>query len=89
MPFVNRPKNQLILIAGVVWCLAGTMVSVVGLPLEASLAPSNVILLPLAAVIFVVFYFLVFSKLVQKHTSRIRGRPEERLPFWNFFNASS
>jgi hypothetical protein len=31
----------------------------------------------------------VFSKLVHKHTGRIRERPEERLPFWNFFNASS
>jgi hypothetical protein len=35
------------------------------------------------------FYFFVFSRLVRKHAGRIRARPEERLPFWHFFNASS
>jgi hypothetical protein len=40
-------------------------------------------------VIFLAFYFLVFSRLVVKHASRIRSRPEERLPFWHFFTASS
>lgn len=83
------PKNQLMLIAGLVWCLAGAMVCIVGLPLELDLAPSHLILLPLAAVIFVAFYVFVFSRLVRKHTGRIRARPEDRLPFWSFFNASS
>jgi hypothetical protein len=31
----------------------------------------------------------VFSRLVAKHTGRIRARAEDRLPFWHFFNASS
>jgi hypothetical protein len=86
---VHIPKNQLMLIAGLVWCAAGAMVCVIGLPLELRLAPSHLILLPLAGVIFVAFYFLVFSRLVRKHTGRIRARPEDRLPFWHFFNASS
>ena len=89
MRIAHLPKNQLILIAGLVWCAAGAMVCTIGLPLEATLAPSNQILLPLAVVIFLAFYFLVFSRLVQKHTGRIRGRTEARLPFWHFFNASS
>ncbi len=89
MRVVTIPKNHLMLIAGLVWCLAGAMVSLVGLPLEFGLAPSHLILLPLAVVIFLAFYFFVFSRLVRKHTGRIRARPEERLPFWNFFNASS
>jgi len=83
------PKNQLMLIAGLVWCLAGAMVCVIGLPLEFGLAPSHLILFPLAVVIFLVFYFFVFSGLVRKHTGRIRARVEDRLPFWHFFNASS
>jgi hypothetical protein len=83
------PRNHLVLIAGLVWCAAGAMVCLIGLPLELRLAPSNLILLPLAAVIFVAFYVLVFSRLVRKHTSRIRARTEDRLPFWHFFNASS
>ena len=82
------PKNHLMLIAGLVWCAAGAMVSIIGLPLEFGLAPSHLILVPLAAVIFLAFYFFVFSRLVRKHTGRIRARPEDRLPFWHFFNAS-
>ena len=83
------PKNHLMLIAGVVWCLAGTMVCAVGLPLMIQLAPSQPILVPLAVAIFLVFYMFVFSRLVRKHSARIRAREEERLPFWLFFNASS
>jgi hypothetical protein len=86
---VTLPKNHLMLIAGVVWCAAGAMVSMIGLPLEVGLAPSHLVLFPLAGVIFLAFYFLVFSRLVRKHTSRIRARTEDRLPFWHFFNASS
>ena len=89
MRVVHVPKNQLMLIAGLVWCAAGAMVSMVGLPLELGLAPSHLVLFPLAVVIFLVFYFLVFSRLVRKHTGRIRARAEDRLPFWHFFNASS
>ena len=89
MRAVHIPKNHLMLIAGLVWCAAGAMVCVIGLPLEFELAPSHLILLPLAVVIFVAFYFFVFSRLVRKHTGRIRARAEDRLPFWHFFNASS
>lgn len=90
---VNRPhhvaKNLLMLIAGVVWCLAGGMVLMVGLPLEFRLAPEHLVLVPLAILIGLVFYFLVFSKLVHKHTQRIRDKAEDRLPFWQFFNLGS
>ncbi len=89
MRLVDIPKNHLVLIAGLVWCAAGAMVCMIGLPLELGLAPSHLILFPLAGVIFLVFYFFVFSRLVQKHTGRIRARAEDRLPFWHFFDASS
>jgi hypothetical protein len=86
---VHIPKNYLMLIAGLVWCAAGAMVCMIGLPMEFGLAPSHLILFPLAVVIFLVFYFFVFSRLVAKHAGRIRARADERLPFWHFFNASS
>jgi hypothetical protein len=86
---VHIPKNHLMLIAGLVWCAAGAMVCMIGLPLEFGLAPSHLILFPLAVVIFLVFYFFVFSRLVRKHTGRIRARAEDRLPFWHLFSASS
>ena len=89
MRVVHIPKNQLLLIAGLVWCAAGAMVCLIGLPLEFGLAPSHLILFPLAAAIFLVFYVFVFSPLVRKHTGRIRARAEDRLPFWRFFDAPS
>ena len=89
MSRVRIPKNQLMLIAGLVWCAAGAMVAMIGMPLELGLAPHELILIPLAVVIFLAFYFLVFSKLVHKHTGRIRANPADRLPFWNFFNLPS
>jgi len=86
---VHVPKNTLMLIAGVVWCVAGAMVCFVGLPMLLRLEPIDPMLLPLAIAIFAVFYVFVFSRLVRKHTHRIQARREERLPFWHFFNASS
>lgn len=89
MHLVRVPKNTLILIAGLVWCVAGAIVCIVGLPLELQLAPEHLILIPLAVVIFLAFYRFVFSRLVRKHTVRIQARQEDRLPVWSFFNASS
>lgn len=82
-------KNHLVLAAGIVWCAAGTMVALIGLPLEIRLAPGQLVLIPLAILIFLAFYVLVFSRLVHKHTRRIRARNEDRLPFWQFFNGAS
>ena len=89
MRFAHVQKNQLMLIAGLVWCAAGAMVCIIGLPIEFGLAPSHLVLVPLAVAIFLAFYFFVFSRLVRKHTGRIRARTEDRLPFWHFFNASA
>jgi Ni,Fe-hydrogenase I cytochrome b subunit len=86
---VRVPRNSLLLIAGLVWCAAGAMISAVGLPLEVQLAPHQLLLIPLAAVIFVAFYVLVFSRLVRKHTGRIRAQHDDRLPIWTFFDTSS
>ncbi|MCJ7710949.1 MAG: hypothetical protein MUQ32_08990 [Chloroflexi bacterium] len=89
MRAVHIPKNYLMLVAGLVWCAAGAMVIMIGLPLEFQLAPEHLLLVPLAAVVFLAFYFFVFSRLVRKHTGRIRSREEDRLPFWQFFNGPS
>jgi hypothetical protein len=89
MKLVAIPKNRLMLIAGIVWCIAGTMVSLVGIPLLWEFGAVQDLLYPLAVIVFLVFYFLIFSRLVVKHTKRIQARPEARLPFWNFFDTSS
>ncbi len=66
--FVAIPKNGLLFIAGLVWCLAGGMVASIGLPLLWRLGIAQWTLYPLALIIFLVFYFRIFSKLVVKHT---------------------
>ena len=83
------PKNHLMLVAGAVWIAAGGMVIAIGLPLEVRLAPEHLVLVPLAAAIFLAFYGLVFGRLVRHHTSRIRARSEARLPIYQFFDARS
>ena len=87
--FLVVPKNSLLLIAGVVWSLAGAMVSLIGLPLLWQHGQTQPTLWLLALVVFLIFYFLIFSRLVVKHTLRIGENPLKRLPFWNFFDRSS
>jgi hypothetical protein len=83
------PRNGLMFIAGMVWCAAGGMVSGIGVPLLEEFGVMNPVLYLLAVVVFLTFYLLIFSRLVGKHTERIRGRTEQKLPFWNFFDRSS
>ena len=82
-------KNYLILIAGVVWIVAGSMVLKIGLPLFLELTPKNKWLPYLGIIVFLVFYFFIFSKLVNKHVARIRMNPAEKMPFWHFFDLPS
>ncbi|MEQ8202002.1 MAG: hypothetical protein ABRQ24_11350 [Syntrophomonadaceae bacterium] len=82
-------KTYLILIAGLVWVLAGSMVMAIGLPLFIKLTPANRWLPLLAAIVFLVFYFPIFSKLVKKHVARVKNNPAVRMPFWHFFDLPS
>jgi len=87
---VAIPKNRLMLIAGIVWCVAGAMVCRIGLPLLWHFRGRTQAALDLlAVVVFLVFYQLIFAPLVGRHTARIRARPERRLPFWDFFDGRS
>ncbi|MGI5879044.1 MAG: hypothetical protein ACOX6L_00425 [Syntrophomonadaceae bacterium] len=82
-------KNYLMLIAGLVWVLAGCMVMSIGIPLLVRLTPDNNWLALLAIIVFLVFYFLIFVKLVNKHVDRIRNKPVAKMPFWYFFDLPS
>jgi hypothetical protein len=86
---VTIPKNQLMLIAGIVWCVAGAMVSRIGLPLLWGSGAAQLGLDLLAVVVFLIFYLLIFARLVVRHTARVRARSEQRLPFWDFFDGRS
>ena len=82
-------KKYLTLIAGIVWMFAGSMVMRFGLPLLVKLTPTLPWLIPAAAVIFFLFYWSIFKRLVYKHTNRIAKLDKESLPFWRFFDLPS
>ncbi len=80
-------KYKLLLIAGAVWAAAG--ISVVSIGLQALFRSYVALDVPLAASVFAVFYFLVFSRLVSKHDRHIEGLMQPRLPFYRFFDVPS
>jgi hypothetical protein len=84
---VSLPKNDLMLIAGIVWMFAGTMVIITGFP--AFLTMISFFNIFFAMAILLIFYLLIFSRLVKKHTARIRRNQNIRMPFWEFFDAPS
>lgn len=82
-------RNTLLLIAGLVWMAAGVNILRIGVvewgghwhwPLVESLT---------AAVVFGLFFRFVFSKMVNKHSRRIRGYQAEQIPVYRFFDGKS
>jgi hypothetical protein len=82
------PNKYLILIAGIVWMFAGTMVIKTGLPLFISQG-RYIFSVFLAASVFSVFYFFIFSKLVEKHTIRISKDNRKKMFVMEFFDKKS
>lgn len=77
-------KRTLLLIAGIVWLIAGFNVARLGVLSYLSIEQRWYWYL-LSVLVFVVFG-MMFFKMSQKHTERIMGYPEERQPFWRFFD---
>ncbi len=80
-------KNTLLLIACLVWSIAGFNILRIGI-----LAYPNyisVVNIILSIVVFCAFQFMVFGKLVDKHTLRITSYEEEKHFFLKFFDVKS
>ena len=77
-------KRTLLLIAGIVWLIAGVNVARLGIISYLS-AEQTWYLYALSVVIFLLFG-MMFYRMTQKHTKRITGYEEERQPFWRFFD---
>lgn len=86
---LSIPKNYLMLIAGMLWLIAGFMVMKVGVPILINLISDGFWYLLFAGVTFIIFYLFIFSKIVEKHTKRIRDKTNKMLPFWEFFDLPS
>lgn len=79
-------KQYLLLIACLVWSIAGA--NIVRIGFEAYPGYLTVLNIFLSAVVFVVFQIFIFGKLVKKHTKRIVSY-EERQWFIKFFDVKS
>lgn len=79
-------KQYLLLIACLVWSIAGA--NIVRIGFEAYPGYLTVLNIFLSAVVFAVFQIFIFGKLVKKHTKRIVSY-EERQWFIKFFDIKS
>ncbi len=86
-PYVR--KIYLLLIAGVVWLVAGANIVNIGLPDFIRGWDSNILYIVCSGIVYALFVYFIFYKLVQKHNSRILGYTNERLPFCFFFDLKS
>ena len=80
-------RNTLLLIACLVWGAAG--VNILRLGVLAYPAYLSVLNFMLSALVFAVFQYFIFGRLVKKHTARITGYEEERHFFLKFFDVKS
>lgn len=80
-------RNTLLLLACLVWSVAGFNILRIGLM---SYAPYFSILhIILSALVFFIFQIFIFGKLVKKHTVRINAYEEDRQFFLKFFDGKS
>ena len=80
-------RNTLLLLACLVWSAAGFNILRIGL--MACPAYLTVLNALLSVLVFAVFQYFIFGKLVKKHTARIQGYPEERHFFLKFFDGKA
>ncbi len=85
--YMKVEKRTLLLIACLVWSAAGFNIFRIGFLLYP--AYLSVLNLFLSFLIFTVFQFFIFGRIVKKHTGRILGYGEERQFFLKFFDLKS
>ncbi|WP_312373111.1 hypothetical protein [Lachnoclostridium sp.] len=87
MFYTKIKKRNLLLLASVVWLLAGFNILRIGIiSYKDNLTIINLFI---SIVIFILFWFMVFGKLVRKHTYRIINYNEEKQFFLKFFDIKS
>lgn len=83
------PPKYLLLIAGIVWMIAGGNILRIGVPDFTQNWKSNVLYLLGAIAVFLIFMGLIFYRLVQKHNTRIMRITDKKIPFYHFFDKKS
>lgn len=82
--FYEVSKRVLLMIAGIVWMIAGFNVVRLGILSYKEIA-FHWYYIVLSIVVFCLFG-MMFYKMSKKHTKRILGYKENYRPFWNFFD---
>lgn len=85
--FMKVKKDSLLLIASIVWFIAGFNILHIGL--LSYIGHVSIFNILLSILVFIFFWFLVFRKLVLKHTMRILNYHETKQFFMNFFDLKS
>lgn len=80
-------KRTLLLIACIVWSIAGF--NIVRIGVLAYPPYVTVVNILLSIVVFSIFQYFIFGKLVKKHTKRIHEYEEEKQFFLKFFDVKS
>ncbi len=80
-------KQNLLLLAGIVWMIAGFNVLRIGLETYAEYR--MIINYAITLMVFLVFWFMVFHKLTIKHTKQIHEFEVELQLFYKFFDLKS
>lgn len=87
MQLLKVSTEKLLLVAGIVWFVAGA--NIVNIGLAAFLDETGWlfwVLIVGTLVIFVLFHIFVFTKMVGKHANRIRGYEEDKTHVLKFFD---
>ncbi len=82
--FYEIPKRALILLAGIIWMIAGFNVARLGV-ISYALVEVKWYHYVLSVVVFLLFG-MMFLAMTKKHIKRIMGYTEKYRPFWNFFD---
>ncbi len=82
------PKRYLMLVAALVWLFAGGMLMYKGLSIMIYV-DFAVLKLSISITLGIVFFFLLFSKIVKKHIARIIGLKSKSPCFFSFFSWKS
>ena len=86
MRFPKVKRNTLLFIAGTVWLVAGFNIMRIGTPGMIENWTSPLWALLISALIFGLFYGLIFHRMVKKHCTRIQEMEDEKIPIYRFFD---
>lgn len=78
-------RSALLFIAGTVWIVAGANILRIGLVTWRQEGSFPMFRMTGALAVFLIFFLLVFRKLLRKHTRRIVNKPDKSCPF-SFFD---